>query len=74
MQVHVNQKRIYPAYSNSVLRLTGTDIVTTLVIPKINTTVVYSSGSISIELPYSLFHGNTEGQCGELPDVLLLIP
>uniref|UniRef100_A0A671UAZ1 VWFD domain-containing protein n=1 Tax=Sparus aurata TaxID=8175 RepID=A0A671UAZ1_SPAAU len=62
--VHVNQKRIYPAYSNSVLRLTGTDIVTTLVIPKINTTVVYSSGSISIELPYSLFYGNTEGQCG----------
>ncbi|KAM8763409.1 mucin-5B-like [Acanthopagrus schlegelii] len=62
--VHVNQKRIYPAYSNSVLRLTGTDIVTTLVIPEINTTVVYSSGSISIDLPYSLFNGNTEGQCG----------
>uniref|UniRef100_A0A3B4UC19 Uncharacterized protein n=2 Tax=Seriola dumerili TaxID=41447 RepID=A0A3B4UC19_SERDU len=62
--VYVNQKRIYPAYSNSVLRLTGTDMVITLEIPAISTKVVYRGNSFSIDLPYSLFEGNTEGQCG----------
>ncbi|XP_072237208.1 intestinal mucin-like protein isoform X2 [Leuresthes tenuis] len=62
--VYVNQKRIYPAYSNSVLLLTGTDMVITLVIQHINTKIVYRGSSFSIDLPYSLFAGNTEGQCG----------
>eukprot|EP00064_Thunnus_orientalis_P016582 superscaffoldBa00003318_g16648 len=61
--VYVNQKRIYPAYSNSVLRLTSTDMVITLEIPQINTKVVYTGSSFSIDLPISLFGGNTEGQC-----------
>ncbi|KAM6950303.1 mucin-2-like [Lycodopsis pacificus] len=62
--VYVNQKRIYPAYTNSVLRLTSTDMVITLEIPEINTRVVYRASSFSIDLPYSFFGGNTEGQCG----------
>ncbi|XP_034729848.1 intestinal mucin-like protein [Etheostoma cragini] len=62
--VYVNQKRIYPAYTNSVLRLTSTDMVITLEIPEINTKVVYTGSSFSIDLSYSLFGGNTEGQCG----------
>ncbi|XP_054464037.1 mucin-5B-like [Anoplopoma fimbria] len=62
--VYVNQKRIYPAYENSVLRLTGTDMVITLEIPEINAKVIYSASSFSIDLPYSSFGGNTEGQCG----------
>uniref|UniRef100_A0A3Q1I2V8 Uncharacterized protein n=1 Tax=Anabas testudineus TaxID=64144 RepID=A0A3Q1I2V8_ANATE len=62
--VYVNQKRIYPAYSNSVLRLTSTDMLITLEIPEIDTKVVYRGSSFSIDLSYSFFGGNTEGQCG----------
>ncbi|KAK5874657.1 hypothetical protein PBY51_019585 [Eleginops maclovinus] len=62
--VYVNRKRIYPAFENSVLFITSTDMVITLTIPEINTKVVYRSSSISIDLPYTLFGGNTEGQCG----------
>uniref|UniRef100_A0AAQ5X993 Uncharacterized protein n=1 Tax=Amphiprion ocellaris TaxID=80972 RepID=A0AAQ5X993_AMPOC len=62
--VYINQKRIYPAYSNSDLRLTSTDMVITLEIEAINAKVLYRGSSFSIDLPYSLFEGNTEGQCG----------
>lgn len=61
----MNEKRRYPAYSNSDLRLTGTDMVIELEIPEINTVVIYTDSSLSIKLPYELFSGNTEGQCGE---------
>ncbi|XP_013768755.1 mucin-5AC-like [Pundamilia nyererei] len=62
--VFVNQQKIYPAYSNSVLRITSTDIITTLELQDISAKIVYSGSSFSIDLPYSLFEGNTEGQCG----------
>lgn len=68
LQVYVNLKRVYPAYNNLVLRLTSTDMVITLEIPEINTKIVYRGSSFSIDLPYSLFGGITEGQCGELPE------
>ena len=61
----VNEKRRYPTYSNSDLRLTGTDMVIELEIPEIKTVVVYTYSSLSIKLPYNLFSGKTEGQCGE---------
>ncbi|CAF93238.1 unnamed protein product, partial [Tetraodon nigroviridis] len=63
-QVHVNEKRRYPAYSNSILSLTGTDLVVELEIPEISTVVTYTDSSLRIKLPYDLFSGNTEGQCG----------
>ncbi|XP_062417985.1 mucin-5B-like [Pungitius pungitius] len=62
--VYVDEKRIYPAYKNSVLSITSTDMVITLEIPGINTKVVYTQSSFTIDLPYSSFGGNTEGQCG----------
>lgn len=61
-------KRIYPAYTNSILRLTSTDMMIKLEIPAIKAEIVYKGDFFSIDLPYSLFNGNTEGQCGELPD------
>lgn len=61
----MNEKRRYPAYSNSDLRLFGTDMVIKLEIPEINTVVIYTDSSLSIKLPYDLFSGNTEGHCGE---------
>lgn len=70
----MNQKRIYPAYSNSVLHLTSTDMMITLEIPEIDTKVVYKGSSFSIDLPNSLFGGNTEGQCGKLPEHLTSDP
>ncbi|KAK2853380.1 hypothetical protein Q5P01_006041 [Channa striata] len=62
--VYVNEKRIYPAYTNSVLQVTATDMLITLEIFEIETKVVYRGSSFSIDIPYSLFNGNTEGQCG----------
>lgn len=44
--------------------ITSTDMVVTLEIPNIKTRVLYRGASFSIELPHSLFGGNTEGQCG----------
>lgn len=64
-QVYVNEKRIYPAYSNDDLLLTKTSSEITLYIEAIKTTVIYRKHLFSINLPNSLFGGNTEGQCGE---------
>ncbi|XP_067105512.1 mucin-5B-like [Osmerus mordax] len=61
---YVNQKRVYPPYSKDGLELTSTGMELTLSIPAILTQVVYKGTSFSINLPYSLFHGKTEGQCG----------
>lgn len=46
----------------------------TLEIEAISTTVVYAGSSFSIDLPYHLFSGNTEGQCGELLQSLWSAP
>ncbi|XP_034437569.1 LOW QUALITY PROTEIN: intestinal mucin-like protein [Hippoglossus hippoglossus] len=62
--VYLNDERIYPAYKNSDLLFTSTDMAVTLEIPGISTEVVYRGSSITIELAASLFEGNTEGQCG----------
>lgn len=43
----------------------GTNMVIKLVIPEIHTVVVFTHSSLSIKLPYELFSGNTEGQCGK---------
>uniref|UniRef100_A0A3Q3IRI5 Mucin-5AC-like n=1 Tax=Monopterus albus TaxID=43700 RepID=A0A3Q3IRI5_MONAL len=60
----VNGKEIFSSYSNSDFTITSTVIQMLVKIPAINATVLYKGLSISIELPFSLFHGNTEGQCG----------
>nr|XP_057944665.1 mucin-5B-like isoform X3 [Doryrhamphus excisus] len=62
--VYVNGKRIYPAWSNPVLRITSSDLVITLEIAEIQSLVVYRGSSFTIHVPNSLFAGNTEGQCG----------
>lgn len=40
-------------------------MVIELEIPEIDTVVIYTDNSLSIKLPYELFSGNTEGQCGK---------
>ncbi|XP_034018488.1 intestinal mucin-like protein [Thalassophryne amazonica] len=60
----VNNKRVYPVFINRPLIITGTDMVIILLIPDIHTAVVYRGSSFIIDIPYALFGGNTEGQCG----------
>lgn len=59
---------MYPAWANADLHLTSTGMKIILVIPKINTEVIYTGKSITIKLPKKLFDGKTEGQCGEFLD------
>ncbi|XP_061610860.1 intestinal mucin-like protein [Phyllopteryx taeniolatus] len=61
----VNQKQIFSDWSNSVLRLTGRELMIILEIPEIQSQVRYRGSSFSIHLPNSLFGGNKEAQCGE---------
>uniref|UniRef100_A0A8C5NAB7 Intestinal mucin-like protein n=1 Tax=Gouania willdenowi TaxID=441366 RepID=A0A8C5NAB7_GOUWI len=62
--VFLSQKRIYSAMVNPNFIFTSTNLVMNLQIPELNVKVVYQGSSFSIDLPYSLFKGNTEGQCG----------
>ncbi|KAM8889403.1 mucin-5B-like [Synchiropus picturatus] len=65
-EVYINQKRIYPAFSNSVVRITNSDRVVKVMIPDIKTEIVFSPTLVLISLNYQIFSGKTEGLCGEL--------
>lgn len=63
-QIYVNGEQVYPPYKNSEILITGSDIVVSLKMTAINSTVIYRGSLVSIDLPQSLFGKNTEGQCG----------
>uniref|UniRef100_A0A3B3CDT9 VWFD domain-containing protein n=1 Tax=Oryzias melastigma TaxID=30732 RepID=A0A3B3CDT9_ORYME len=62
--VLVNDKQVIPAYSNKDFTITSTAIELLLKIPEIGAIVTYKGLLFSVELPFSLFHDNTEGHCG----------
>ncbi|KAG5848633.1 hypothetical protein ANANG_G00100690, partial [Anguilla anguilla] len=62
--IYINQEQIIPPFENNDFRITDNGIETLLVIPAIDARVSFRGLMFSIYLPYSLFHGNTEGQCG----------
>ncbi|XP_061772628.1 mucin-2 [Nerophis ophidion] len=62
--VYVNGKKVVPTYSNDDLIITSSSIELLLRIPAIEAIVMFKGLLFSIDLPYSLFHNNTEGQCG----------
>nr|XP_023666895.1 intestinal mucin-like protein [Paramormyrops kingsleyae] len=62
--VYINNKQIFPAYKNSDFSITDNGIDTLLYIPDINAWVSFRGLMFSIDLPYSKFFNNTEGQCG----------
>ncbi|XP_062318554.1 intestinal mucin-like protein [Osmerus eperlanus] len=62
--VYINGMQIYPTFSNHDLIITSTGIELLLRIPEIKAEVVFKGLIFSVSLPYSLFHHNTEGQCG----------
>ena len=65
----LNDKRIFPAYTNNDLQITGTNMIITLIIPALDTKIVFgvSNGGSHFSIDLSpLFSGTTEGLCGEL--------
>ncbi|KAM4573875.1 mucin-5B-like [Odontesthes bonariensis] len=62
--VYINGERVIPSYSNNDLTITSTGIKLLLKIPEIEAKVMFKGLAFSVELPFSLFHLNTEGHCG----------
>ncbi|XP_037539480.1 intestinal mucin-like protein [Nematolebias whitei] len=60
----VNGKQVTPTYINADFNITSAAIQLVLQISKINAVVTFKGLLFSVELPFSLFQGNTEGQCG----------
>lgn len=71
IQVTLNNETIYPGFSNSDVIITGSDMVINLKMPSIETTVTFTQSGFSINVPTSLFKGNTEGQCGTCDNSLV---
>ncbi|KAM8892228.1 uncharacterized protein AB9W97_012349 [Spinachia spinachia] len=63
-KVSINGRQVIPTYSNDDFIITSTAIQLLMRIPKIGAVVRFKGLMYSIDLPFSLFHGNTEGQCG----------
>ncbi|XP_043980323.1 mucin-2-like isoform X2 [Gambusia affinis] len=62
--IYVDGKKVIPTYSNKDFIITSAGIEMVLKIPQIDAIVSFSGLLFSIDLPFSLFHNNTEGQCG----------
>ncbi|XP_056273204.1 mucin-2 [Pseudoliparis swirei] len=63
-KVIINGKQVLPTYSNDDFIITSTAIELLLRIPEIEAIVMFKGLLYSVDLPLSLFHNNTEGQCG----------
>ncbi|KAJ8343145.1 hypothetical protein AAFF_G00247950, partial [Aldrovandia affinis] len=62
--IYVNQEQVFPFFENDDFRITVNGIKTVLVIPDIDARISFGGFRFRIDLPWNLFHGNTEGQCG----------
>ncbi|KAL7402045.1 hypothetical protein ABVT39_008606 [Epinephelus coioides] len=62
--VFINGTQVIPTYTNDDFIITSTGIELRLRIPEIEAVVQFKGLLFSVELPFSLFHNNTEGQCG----------
>ncbi|XP_019712599.1 mucin-5AC-like [Hippocampus comes] len=62
--VYVNGKKVIPTYSNEDFIITSTVIELLLRIPAIEAVVTFKGLVFSVDVPFSRFHNNTEGQCG----------
>ncbi|XP_032379931.1 mucin-5AC [Etheostoma spectabile] len=63
-KVYVNGKQVVPTYLNADFIITSTAIELLMRIPAINAVVMFKGLLFSVDLPFALFHNNTEGQCG----------
>lgn len=71
-KVYINGNQIFPTYSNEDLMITSTGVELLLKIPAIKATVIFKSLMFSVTLPNSLFHNNTEGQCGKYVGIVYI--
>ncbi|XP_041075179.1 mucin-2-like [Polyodon spathula] len=62
--IKFDNKEIIPAFSRDGIQISSTGIDMSVEIPEISAQVSFRGLMFVIQLPYSLFHGNTEGQCG----------
>ncbi|XP_049330375.1 mucin-5B-like isoform X2 [Astyanax mexicanus] len=67
--VIVNGKEKTPTISTADFTITSTGIQVTVDIPKINAQITFAGMNFVVNLPYSLFYNNTEGQCGVCDNV-----
>ncbi|CAL8356582.1 unnamed protein product [Lota lota] len=68
-KVFVNGKNVFPPFSNKDFTITSTVIEMVVTIPAIEATVLFKGMSFYIDLPYSQFYNNTEGQCGTCDNI-----
>ncbi|MEQ2227428.1 hypothetical protein ILYODFUR_037624, partial [Ilyodon furcidens] len=62
--VSINGKKVIPTYSDKDFIITSSAIELLLKIPEIEAIITFRGLSFVVDLPFSLFHNNTEGQCG----------
>ncbi|XP_078453383.1 IgGFc-binding protein-like [Lampetra planeri] len=59
-----NNELVTLPFSSDGIEITSTDVIVTVQIPAIYSTIVFTGQMYSIDLPYELFGDNTQGQCG----------
>ncbi|XP_078715502.1 intestinal mucin-like protein [Lampetra fluviatilis] len=59
-----NNELVKLPFSSDGIEITSTDVIVTVHIPAIYSTIVFTGQMYSIDLPYELFGDNTQGQCG----------
>ncbi|XP_067236748.1 mucin-2 [Chanodichthys erythropterus] len=64
INVSVNDVKQMPTYIIDSIIITSTGMKVTLNISEIKTLITVSKTGIQINLPFSYFHNNTQGQCG----------
>ncbi|KAM4554078.1 intestinal mucin-like protein [Fundulus diaphanus] len=62
--VFINGTKVTPTYSNKDFIITASAIQMVMKIPKIEGIITFTGLTFIIDLPFSLFHNNTAGQCG----------
>ncbi|XP_062859721.1 mucin-2-like [Trichomycterus rosablanca] len=64
-KVFVNDKQKIPTFSTEDFTITSTGIEMSVDIPAIKAKISFKGMNFAVNLPYSLFYNNTEGQCGK---------
>ncbi|KAK9952102.1 hypothetical protein ABG768_017960, partial [Culter alburnus] len=64
VQVYVNDALITPTYQLGDIIISTTDISVLVNISDIKVEILVTELAVAVKLPFSYFHGNTEGQCG----------